>query len=237
MDQDLLAFIQRVERADTIDALFDRVKEVRALFQVNHAIYHSIQWHGETFALATYSAEWHEYYGGNQMYLIDPVVINAFKKFNPYNWKSLDWDTRKGRKLLQDAIEMGVGNQGLSFPIRGPNGELALFSISHSADDDTWQKFIETHSADLMLIGHYFHEAARRLVLSRDLGDPVALSPREVETLTLLGLGLSRANIAQNLQISEHTLRGYIESSRIKLCANNTTHAVTSAMARGLISI
>ncbi|GHA61275.1 hypothetical protein GCM10008927_28400 [Amylibacter ulvae] len=237
MDQDLLAFIHRVERAETIETLFDCVKDIRRIFGVNHAIYHSIQWHGETFALATYSAEWHEYYGGEQLYLIDPVVINAFKRFHPYNWKSLDWDTRKGRKLLQDAITMGVGNQGLSFPIRGPNGELALFSVSHNADDETWQKFIEDHRADLMLIGYFFHKAARRLVISRDLGDPVALSPREMETLTLLALGLNRATIAQNLQISEHTLRGYIESSRIKLSANNTTHAVSSAMARGLISL
>ncbi|MGB1153358.1 MAG: LuxR C-terminal-related transcriptional regulator, partial [Paracoccaceae bacterium] len=61
-----------------------------------------------------------------------------------------------------------------------------------------------------------------------------ALSPRELETLTLLALGYNRALVGQTLSISEHTVRVYVESARFKLGSMNTTHAVACALSRGL---
>ncbi|MEH6741748.1 MAG: helix-turn-helix transcriptional regulator, partial [Sulfitobacter sp.] len=52
-----------------------------------------------------------------------------------------------------------------------------------------------------------------------------------------LAIGYSRAQVANSLAISEHTLRVYIESARFKLGALNTTHAVARAMSRGLIVV
>ena len=55
--------------------------------------------------------------------------------------------------------------------------------------------------------------------------------------MTFLALGHSRAQVAEMLEISEHTLRAYIESARAKLGAQNTTHAVARALSRGLIVV
>jgi DNA-binding CsgD family transcriptional regulator len=55
--------------------------------------------------------------------------------------------------------------------------------------------------------------------------------------MTLLAVGYSRAQVADTLAISEHTLRVYIESARFKLGALNTTHAVARAMSRGQIVV
>ena len=55
--------------------------------------------------------------------------------------------------------------------------------------------------------------------------------------MTLLAMGYSRAQVANSLSISEHTLRDYIESARLKLGALNTTHAVARAISRGLIVV
>ena len=55
--------------------------------------------------------------------------------------------------------------------------------------------------------------------------------------MTLIAVGYSRAQIADRLSISEHTLRVYIESARFKLGALNTTHAVARAMSCGLIVV
>ena len=41
--------------------------------------------------------------------------------------------------------------------------------------------------------------------------------------------------MADALQISENTLRAYIDSARHKLGALNVTHAVALALARGII--
>lgn len=230
--------LARVENAETVEALYDEICIVRDHFGVDHAVYHTVQWAGEPFALATYPTEWANHYESERLYLIDPVVLNAFVRFNPYDWKTLNWRPKGARGFLCDAIDSGVGNQGLSLPIRGPHGELALFTLSHNTDDVSWSSFVERHRTALLLIGHCLHQAARRLLLAPEPGVmPKSLSPREVDTLTLLGLGLNRARIAERLKISEHTLRVYIESSRHKLGAQNTTHAVASALTRGLISI
>ncbi|MEO1364155.1 MAG: helix-turn-helix transcriptional regulator, partial [Pseudomonadota bacterium] len=63
------------------------------------------------------------------------------------------------------------------------------------------------------------------------------LSPREIDAMTLLAVGYSRAQVADSLSISEHTLRVYIESARHKLGAHNTTHAVARAISQGLIVV
>ena len=91
--------------------------------------------------------------------------------------------------------------------------------------------------SELLLIAHFLHQAVRNLE-NRDAHlDYVTLSPRETESLQLLGGGLNRAAVADRLNISEHTVRVYVESARFKLGAANTTHAVAKAMSHGLISL
>jgi len=206
-------------------------------FDVDHATYHSVSIGTEIFALSSYSACWMDYYVNERLGGIDPVVLSAFQKFEPYEWKSLDWSTKGSRQLLMDASEAGVGSQGISFPIRGPNGEQALYTINHTTTDAKWARFVERERHNMLLVAHYIHENTRRIMARHDEHNTIKLSPREIDSLTLLGLGQNRAGVAQALSISEHTLRVYIESSRIKLGANNTTHAVAKAMAQGLITI
>lgn len=73
-------------------------------------------------------------------------------------------------------------------------------------------------------------------IINNEMDPPTAeLSPRERETLMQLSLGQSRAAVAAALNISENTLRAYIDSARHKLGAANVTHAVAIALARGII--
>ena len=123
-------------------------------------------------------------------------------------------------------------------PIRGPKGQFALFTVSHNCDDAAWEAFTETKRRDLILIAHLFNKQALELEKERKTEAQVAsLSPREVDAITLLAMGYSRAQVAENLSISEHTVRVYIESARFKLGAMNTTHAVARALSRGLIVV
>lgn len=237
MKQIRLDYLERLERTQSVEELYSAVADLRNLVDVDHAVYHTITWSGDPFALATYSNEWAKYYETERLYLIDPVVLGAFRQFHPYDWKTLNWQTKPARKLLLDAIDGGVGNQGLSLPLRGPHGEMAVLTVSHKTTDAQWQSFVQRNRADLLLIGHFIHETARRLLLRPDDDNLPSLSPREKDALTMLGLGMNRARAAENLNISEHTLRVYIETSRLKLGATNTTHAVASALTQGLIAL
>ncbi|QQP41793.1 transcriptional activator protein RaiR-like [Caligus rogercresseyi] len=96
-----------------------------------------------------------------QNYLrIDPVIAGCYQRFHPVDWKRLDWSSKAARQFQTEAIEYGVGNQGFSVPIRGPNGQFALFSVNHSVDDKTWAEFTELHRREMILIAHAFNQKA-----------------------------------------------------------------------------
>ncbi|WP_106745208.1 helix-turn-helix transcriptional regulator [Yoonia maritima] len=224
-----------MEQAGALDDLQGLIVRLRDEFAVDHVVYHWLSADGEQYGFGTYDPVWVQRYVERDYMRIDPVVIGCFQRFHPADWKSLDWSSRAAQAFQKDAIAHGVGNQGFSFPIRGPNGQLALLTASHTTDDEAWESFTKSNQREWILIAHYLNRKAMELE-SRRRPEPVRqLSPREIEALTYLGMGHGRAQVAEFLNISEHTLRAYIESARFKLGASNTTHAVARAVAEGLI--
>ncbi|WP_413785622.1 helix-turn-helix transcriptional regulator [Cognatiyoonia sp. IB215182] len=230
-------FLRALEQADALDKIQDLIVGLRDAFEVDHVVYHWVSADGEQYGFGTYDPAWAQRYQDQEYLRVDPVIIGCFQRFHPVDWNRLDWSSKAAREFRKEAIEYGVGNQGYSIPIRGPNGQLALFTASHSTDDETWADFTAKHQRDWILIAHYLNQKALQLEKGR-APDPVrALSPRETDALTYLGMGYSRGQVADLLKISEHTLRAYIESARFKLGALNTTHAVARATSEGLIII
>lgn len=77
-------------------------------------------------------------------------------------------------------------------------------------------------------------EVATRLA-SRDSFEQ--LTPREVEVLHELAKGLANKEIADKLNLSEHTVKGYLKSILNKLRVADRTEAVTNAIQRGIIHL
>ena len=125
----------------------------------------------------------------------------------------------------------------MTIPIRGPQGQFALFTASHTCSDDVWAVFRERNERDLILIAHEFNKKALEFEHGAESDTVAGLSPRELSAMTYIAKGMSRAQAAEQMQISEHTLRVYIEAARHKLGALNTTHAVARALSRGLIVV
>lgn len=230
-------FIEQLQGVETLEELNDVVVSLRDPLNVEHVVYHSVNSTGEQYAALTYSNEWVARYLEQDYARIDPVVQACIRRFHPIDWKRLDWSGKAVRNFLDEAIDSGIGHQGFSVPIRGPSGQFALFSVSGSEKDDSWSTYTTERSRELILASHYVNQKALEIERGSDQMDLVSLSPRETDALTMLALGYSRAQAADSLTISEHTLRVYIESARFKLAAANTTHAVARAMNQGLLSI
>jgi DNA-binding NarL/FixJ family response regulator len=64
-----------------------------------------------------------------------------------------------------------------------------------------------------------------------------ALSPREIEILRQVAAGNANKIVADNLHISEETVKTHMRSILSKLGANDRTHAVTIALKRGIIDV
>lgn len=68
-------------------------------------------------------------------------------------------------------------------------------------------------------------------------GDPIALTPRELEVLKALAEGGSNKALAEALFISERTVKFHVSAILSKLGAANRTEAVQIAVRQGLIEL
>jgi len=234
--EDLEAVLERLQTTKSIEELQVWAHELRDALGVTHVIYHTANLKGEQVGAFTYDIEWVRRYISRDYRTVDPVVLAALRRFHPIDWKSLDWSNPVARQMVRESQEAGLGNQGWSVPLWGPNGEFAMFSVNHRATDEEWAKLTRAKAKDFLLVAHLVHQEAKRIINDEVAPASMDLSPREREALTHLGLGMSRAKVADFLGISENTLRAYIDSARHKLGAANVTHAVALAAERGMIT-
>lgn len=62
-----------------------------------------------------------------------------------------------------------------------------------------------------------------------------SITAREIDVIRLVAKGMANKEIAQELQITEFTVKAHIQSILSKLGASDRTHAVMIAMQRGLL--
>ncbi len=237
MTRKLERFLECLESTDLYNEPTRLCDSLREIYGIEHATYLATNLNGHPYYATTYDPRWSARYQEENYVNIDPVVLSTLRYFQPMEWRQLDWSSKRSRAFFHEAIEFGVGNQGFTIPVRGPNGQHALFAINHRSNDHDWNGYIHENVHDFMLISHYVHQHVLKLVNTEADPTYAELSPREQDVLKYLGIGFSRSQTAEKLQISEHTLRVYIDSARYKLGALNTTHAVALAVARGVISV
>ena len=226
-----------MQGATTLNDLQGHITGLRDILDVEHLVYHSVNSTGQQYAALTYSLDWVDRYLEQDYARVDPVVQGCYRRFHPVDWSRLDWSGKAARDFMGEAQDAGVGHQGFSVPIRGPSGQFALFTVSDGRSNEKWKKYTETHVRDLILAAHFVNQKALEIERGSDEADQARLSPREVDALTMLAMGYNRAQAAESLSISEHTLRVYIESARFKLGAANTTHAVARGLTMGLLVV
>lgn len=237
MATELQDFLEVIQQVDTFEGFQEATVGLRDLLNITHVVYHWVNSVGERFGAGTYSSDWVDRYLEKDYLRMDPVLFGCFQRFTPVNWKQLDWSSKAAKAFFRDALDHGVGNQGYTIPLRGPNGQFALLNLNHNASDDQWERFISRYERDLMIVAHEFNKKALSFDAPGEVQSGPALSPRETAAITLIARGLSRGQAAAEMGISEHTLRVYIESARHKLGAMNTTHAVARALSLGLIIV
>lgn len=241
MHERLQAIVEAIpEVADAAD-LNRLMRRVRGLYDVDNAIYYALSLGGghagEEFGAMTYPVAWHERYEDVRYRDIDPVVTAASVSFAPIEWRHLDWTGKPVRRLLSEAREFRVGNHGVTVPIHGPQGQFAMFSVSKQCPEEDWARLMAETMQELLLIAHHVHRHVLSLTGAEAVTAPRPLSPREREVLTWLAAGRSRGQIAEKLNISESTLRVYLDSARHKLGGLNTFHAIAIAQKTRAITV
>ena len=174
----LESLLSALEQSDSLEGMQRVIEALRAYYGVAHLVYHWVDSRGDQYGCGTYSDAWRQKYLDETYLRIDPVVQGCYQRFHPVDWKRLDWSSKAAREFAKVAAEYGVGNQGFSIPIRGPNGQFALFTVHDTCDDRTWAGFTQSNRRDLILIAHYFNEKALEFEPARQPGQQQPLSPR-----------------------------------------------------------
>ncbi|WP_193748770.1 helix-turn-helix transcriptional regulator [Leisingera sp. ANG-Vp] len=238
MSGSVAELLDEIETTASLDALRHQITPlVSQYFNADHTNYQGICSSGHQFGWGTYPGEWIQRYLEQGYISVDPVFQSCRNCFHPIDWRRLDWSHKSVQNFLADAQAHGIGGQGYSIPLRGPQGQFAVLSVNKSCSDETWHEFIKQRTRDLILTAHAFNERVLHLQPDLVLQAIPRLGRREIEALGLLAKGCGRAEAAVRLGISESTLRTYIETARSKLSAANTTQAVAIAASRGLIAV
>ena len=235
MRDELDGILEQLQAARDLADLQHAAEALRDHYAIAHIVYHWVSSAGDQYGAGTYSQAWVDRYLEKGYLRLDPVLHGCMRRFDPVDWKQLDWSGRAVQAFFREAQDYGVGNQGWTLPIRGPGGQFALFTASDRCDDATWAAFIARAQREMIILAHEFNKKALEFEGGAQGAPAPPLSPREQLAMTCIAKGLSRAQAAHEMGISEHTLRVYIEAARHKLGALNTTHAVARALSRDVI--
>lgn len=185
--------------------------------------------------LTTYPKPWAEHYFLRSYQHIDPVLLSSLESILPYDWNQISKNTPAVQRFFGEAIEFGVGNRGISFPIRGAFGEKAILSVTSDLSFSEWQNFQREASAQLLMLAYQFHRAIVRTRGPQQHRLP-HLGPREREVLAWASEGKTIWETASILGLQENTVSFYLKSATAKLRAVNKTHAVAEALRLQLLS-
>lgn len=153
---------------------------------------------------------------------------------------------------LLDVRMPAIGGIEVAAEIRKQNKTARILMLSAMSGDEDIHKALEAGVAgyvlkdatEEMLIPAIRAVAAGQRWIPKDVAKRLAsrrlfeeLTARELEVLNKLIKGLANKQIADALNITENTVKGYLKSILAKMRVSDRTEAVTVAIQRGIIHL
>ncbi|KXV68521.1 hypothetical protein AD951_11085 [Acetobacter malorum] len=183
--------------------------------------------------ITTYNEIWQELYLSKGFLKDDPTVNRLFESALPFEWSKIVSRTPREQLVMDLSREYGVGESGLTIPLRGLRGELGILTIT--GQNSFAPPLKSCYARTFSQVGLYLHEWHARKAGLRSEQDIPRLSAREKDCLTLCAEGLMGQRISEKLGISEAAIRLYLSSARTKLRSQTTCGAVAKAIRLGII--
>ncbi|MGJ8545395.1 MAG: autoinducer binding domain-containing protein [Sulfitobacter sp.] len=181
-----------------------------------------------------YPDAWQSHYTSKGFERSDPSLMLASKSIAPVDWGRLR-DEESFQTIFKDAHDFGISNQGVTIPVRGPYGDVGLFSVTRNCSDAEWKQLKQEILGDLQMAAVHLHDHVANIsAVTRKLSHP-SLSQREVEILQWVAAGKSQQDIGDILSISNRTVEVHLRSIRTKLAVLSTPQAVGRGIGLGLI--
>lgn len=199
-------------------------------------------WYGQSalgnkeFSFYTCPPAWLEKYMQEGYSEIDPKVRHCKHKITPMLWSKdhpIETNDEKVKEFWTDSYDYGL-TKGITIPIRGVRNGFGMLCTSFDPEIRHTNDILHTLPT-LQIMAPYIHETIENLV-NKTIPIP-DLTNRELECLKWAVNGKTAWETAQILKITERTAIFHLQNSTKKLAANNKYHAISKAIAYGIITI
>lgn len=174
----------------------------------------------------TYPVEWSDYYRKHFFTIRDPVLHWASYSEGYTRWSDVPGHDGPAytRRVMEVARTYGL-NYGGVFVTRNKEPQRRKCFLTAARED---RQFTDT---EMERLWELFLQGLDTLKGSS------GMSPSEITVLQLLATGKTQDEIADEISISRDAVKKRVERARVALKARNTLHAVTIAIARGVVDV
>ncbi len=239
--------LELIEAAEKGGDLVPAVQEIVRRLGFDGFLYATASYHlrpnndERIYYFTTLPREWVARYDQQAYVECDPRVLYSFESALPLVWDQVSERGRSARTdaFLLDAAAHGVAS-GVAFPVYAGFPARTLVSLSSSIPvvDETRRAWIAANLGDIVLFGQCFHEVFVKGVIETGLApqfEGAPLSARERQCLQLSAHGMTGAEIAFKLGITERTVTYHFGNIVSKLGVLNRNEAIAKGIAQGLI--
>jgi DNA-binding CsgD family transcriptional regulator len=238
-----------IEAAEAGEDLVPAVVAIMHKFGFDSFMYATASYHlrpnndERMYVFTTLPPEWVVRYDQMAYVECDPRVLYSFESALPLVW---DQESERGKsaridRFLDDAMKYGVAS-GVAFPVYAgyPARNIVALNSAVPIIEKARRKEIVRDLGDIVLFGQCFHEVFVKGIIEDGLAphfQGAPLSPRERECLQMAANGLTSADIAIKLAISERTVTFHFANIISKLGVLNRHEAIATGVAKGIIRL
>lgn len=234
MSDHLRSFIDRLEAACDEQMIKSALKR----FAHSHGYERFAYLQTDGFQVKTfnsYPGPWERDYLKSGYSTLDPVVIEARRMREIFEWTADDWPARGSsdlRRFRDEAIDHGI-RSGVTIRVEGSYGSAMMLTFSSSEKQAGLSGALDSKKAlQLLMAVHY---QLRAVAAKAAINPKRVLSPREMLCLVWASKGKKGAEIAILTGIKPRTVQHYLDRARDKLGADSVAQLVAIAKDRGLV--
>lgn len=218
--------------------LDDLLASIRDAYELRHVTFQAAKIGGnpeiDPYVRTTYSADWVKRYLQRGYLSLDPVVREGFKRVLPFDWAEFTPESQEQIAFFMDSIAHGVGRSGFSIPVTDKAARRSCLILNSDCVGTQWEAQKRRYLKEWIELANAVHRRAVPEVWGGEAERP-RLAAREAECLTWIAHGKEVPDIAIILGLSEHTVRSYLKSARLKLGCGTLAQAVFKAAGFGLL--
>jgi LuxR family transcriptional activator of conjugal transfer of Ti plasmids len=183
----------------------------------------------------SYPGPWQRDYLKSGYSALDPVVIEARRMREMFQWTADDWPVRGRsdlRRFRDEAIDHGI-RSGVTIRVEGSYGSALMLTFASPEQKASIAGALDSKTALQLLIT--VHYQLRAVAAKTAMNPKRSLSPREMYCLMWASKGKTVEEIAIITGIKARTVQHYLDQARGKLDADSVTHLYAIAKDRHLV--